>query len=112
MRRILEHYFQLLGGVDKYDLYKDLDWQEKIVCRSLLYFINDGSHSITDDCNFTLLDNDTIDKYLEVFRKIFENQNQIGHYNMMMKIKDEPNKLESVENKITELTSSTKKQAS
>ena len=35
---------------------------------------------------FISTDDETIEKYLMVFKKIFEVENQIEHYNMMMKI--------------------------
>lgn len=55
------------------------------MCRSLLYWVNDGSHSISDD--FYVDDNpDMICQYKEVFRKMFIQMGHEAHYNMMMKI--------------------------
>ncbi|MBK6750570.1 MAG: AAA family ATPase [Acidobacteria bacterium] len=45
MRRIIEHYFKMLGkfGDDELiDCFSDAE--EKEICRSLLCWINDGSH--------------------------------------------------------------------
>lgn len=59
--------------------------EEKMMCRSLLYWVNDGSHSISDD--FYVDDNpDMICQYKEVFRKMFIQMGHEAHYNMMMKI--------------------------
>lgn len=84
MRRILEHYFYITGEMKYEKIIDKIDGEEKIVCKSLLSFLNDGSHNIYDDFNISF-DND---KYKEVFRKVFEKSNHIGHYNMMMKIDD------------------------
>lgn len=88
MRRILENYFSLLGKkyedeiLDKFD-----DQEDKKVCRSLLAWINDGSHSI-DDNLYIANDEETIEKYMEVFKQIFDKTQNIGHYNMMMRIQE------------------------
>ncbi len=86
MRRILENYFSMLGEnwgdalINKFDVL-----EEKMMCRSLLYWVNDGSHSISDD--FYVDDNpDMICQYKEVFRKMFIQMGHEAHYNMMMKI--------------------------
>ena len=57
--------------------------QEQEICRSLIYWINDGSHSIPDDL-YIEQQNDVINKYFEVFEKVFKEMNQIEHFNMMM----------------------------
>ena len=86
MRRILENYFSMLGEnwgdtlINKFDVL-----EEKMMCRSLLYWVNDGSHSISDD--FYVDDNpDMICQYKEVFQKMFIQMGHEAHYNMMMKI--------------------------
>lgn len=86
MRRILENYFSMLGEnwgdalINKFDVL-----EEKMMCRSLLYWVNDGSHSISDDLYID--DNpDMICQYKEVFRKMFIQMGHEAHYNMMMKI--------------------------
>lgn len=84
MRRIIENYFKILGKytddslIDKFD-----NPQEKEICRSLISWINEGSHTIPDDL-FVELQDTTTENYLEVFEKIFKETNQIEHYNMMM----------------------------
>lgn len=85
MRRILETYFQHYGDTKLEDIYKEFEGDKQIVCRSLISWIHDGSHSITDDL-FVNYGEDLVIKYKDVFREIFEKKNHIAHYNMMMKI--------------------------
>lgn len=85
MRRIIEHYFKLLGKYGDDDLInKFKTGQEQEICRSLICWINDGSHSIPDDLYIEQQD-DVIEKYFEVFKQIFKEMNQIEHFNMMMR---------------------------
>jgi len=86
MRRILENYFKLLGNIPLDDLYKEFDGEDKVMCKALCSWINDGSHSAFDDDFYTPLDEATVTKYLEIFRQIFEKSKHISHYNMMMGI--------------------------
>lgn len=86
MRRILEIYFKTLGGYRDDDiLNKFSDPQEKEICRSLVYWLNDGSHCIQDDL-FVEQENETIEKYKNIFKLIFERLGHFNHYKMMMKI--------------------------
>jgi len=84
MRRIIENYFKMLGSrgndllIEKFTLA-----EEQEICRSLICWINDGSHSIPDDL-FVEHAGDTIDRYFTVFEKIFEHMNHKEHFNMMM----------------------------
>ena len=88
MRRIIEHYFKILGQYVDDDLIKKFTLkEEQDICRSLVCWINDGSHSINDDL-FIEVQEDTIDRYFEVFKNVFKYTNHEGHYNMMMKIQD------------------------
>lgn len=86
MRRIIENYFRILGksGNDKL-IHKFTNPQEQVICRSLICWINDGSHCLPDDL-YIEAPYETIDKYFEVFRKIFEEMGHIAHYNMMMEV--------------------------
>ncbi|MCY6371763.1 AAA family ATPase [Clostridium ganghwense] len=87
MRRILENYFKILGRFKDDDLIlKFDDVESQRICRSLLCWINDGSHCMPDDL-FVECPMDTIEKYQDVFKDIFYNMGQIEHYNMMMGIK-------------------------
>lgn len=83
MRRILEHYFRILGGVDFDELCEKFDGREKLVCRSLLSWVNDGSHYSHDDAHFAF-GQDAIDDQVEIFKKIFERSEHLPHYDMMM----------------------------
>jgi len=85
MRRILENYFKILGKyVDDELIMKFGNHQDQQICRSLISWINDGSHSIPDDLYVEHQDS-TIDKYYEVFKEIFITMGHREHYNMMMK---------------------------
>ena len=84
MRRIIENYFSILGKsvddaiVDSFDTPED-----KMICRSLISWINDGSHSIPDDLYIDSY-TDSIDRYKCVFQEIFTRMGHEAHYNMMM----------------------------
>ena len=84
MRRIIENYFKLLGKYGDDDLISQFtSKEEQEICRSLICWINDGSHSISDDL-YIESPAETIDKYLNVFKDIFVHTRHEGHYNMMM----------------------------
>ncbi|MCR5693260.1 MAG: AAA family ATPase [Bacilli bacterium] len=88
MRRIIENYFGIIGGRLDEKLIDGFETiEEKTIARSLLYWINDGSHSIPDDLyidSFT----DAVPKYKSVFKELFVRSNHLAHYNMMMGIDD------------------------
>ena len=84
MRRIIENYFKILGKYVDDDLIDQFDNpQEKEICRSLICWINEGSHTIPDDL-FVELQDTTIENYFKVFKSIFKETGHIEHYNMMM----------------------------
>lgn len=83
LRRILEYYFNILGGMKYDELISQFEGEDKLVCQSLVSWINDGSHFISDDLEMPI-DTDKIEKYLAVFKLIFEKMGHEGHYNMMM----------------------------
>lgn len=83
LRKILENYFKILGGIDLDKLSDKFSGKEQIICNSLCSWINDGSHFSNDDI-FVATDDETIEKYLDIFKKIFETQGHIAHYEMMM----------------------------
>lgn len=87
MRRIIENYFKMLGKYGDDDLIqKFANSQEQEICRSLICWINDGSHSVPDDLYIEHHDT-TVDKFFEVFKAIFDNMGHSEHYNMMMREK-------------------------
>ena len=84
MRRIIEHYFKIFGGYEDDDLIEKFNNSEdQTICRSLICWINDGSHAISDDL-FIESPEGTNDKYFEVFKKIFLEAGHQSHYSMMM----------------------------
>ena len=86
MRRIIENYFKILGKYGDDELVNSFgNQEEREICKSLLCWINDGSHCIPDDLYIEQPD-DVVEKYLDVFRKIFVNTKHEEHYNMMMQV--------------------------
>ena len=83
MRRILEHYFMVVGGIDYEKCINLLEGTDKIICKALVSFINDGSHSVFEDLIFTS-DDGEIENYKRVFKLVFEKLGHIEHYEMMM----------------------------
>ena len=88
MRRILENFYSILGNKrDDYLINKFETLEEKNICRSLLSWTNEGSHTLPDDLYIEAPD-DTIGKYIEVFKNIFYHTENKGHYLMMMGIEE------------------------
>lgn len=83
MRRILEHYFKFYGGIRPEEIIEKFDGKDKMICSTLLSWVNDGSHFATDDLYMTC-DPGQIDRYLNVFQRIFEGSDHGGHFRMMM----------------------------
>lgn len=83
LRRILENYFKILGGVDSDKICEMFTGQKKLICKSLFSWVHDGSHYATDDL-FVSIDGAMIETYLNVFREIFEKSKHLAHYKMMM----------------------------
>lgn len=85
LRRIIENYFKILGKMGDDDLVAAFEKpEEKEICRSLICWVNDGSHTIPDDLHIQHGD-DSSQRYLAVFQKIFEYTDNQGHYDMMIK---------------------------
>lgn len=84
MRRILEYYFNIIGGLDYESAEELFDGAEKIIFKSLISWINDGSHCIYDDILISC-DEEHISEYLKIFEKTFDVLNHKSHYEMMMK---------------------------
>jgi wobble nucleotide-excising tRNase len=82
MRRILETYFQHFGDTNLEDLPDEFSGDEKLICRSLISWIHDNSHNITDDIYYSLSEI-TMEKYKNVFRQIFDKKGHLPHYEMM-----------------------------
>ncbi|MCV0427042.1 MAG: AAA family ATPase [Roseibium sp.] len=83
MRRIIEHYFKFFGGITPEDIIEKFEGHDKLVCGSLFSWVNDGSHFANDDL-YLSCDLGQIERYLNVFQRIFEETDHGGHYKMMM----------------------------
>lgn len=83
LRRILEHYFTILGNLDKDAVIAMFKGRDQQICASLFSWINDGSHNFADDL-YVAADDTTISRYLGVFKEIFHSTNHGAHYKMMM----------------------------
>ncbi|MCL2064690.1 MAG: AAA family ATPase [Candidatus Cloacimonetes bacterium] len=88
MRRIIEYYFTFLGKFNNEDIInKFTNIQDKEICRSLFCWINSGSHDVNDDL-FIEDQHDIVSKYKKVFRNIFCQTDNLGHFDMMMQEED------------------------
>ena len=84
MRRILENYFSILGKTKDDTIVDSFSTiEEKMICRSLLSWINDGSHTIPDDLYIDSY-TDSIDRYKQIFKEVFFKMGHGAHYKMMM----------------------------
>ncbi|MGB7983932.1 MAG: AAA family ATPase [Terracidiphilus sp.] len=92
MRRILENYFRIFGGVSFDDIVDKFDGEERLICRSLISWVHSGSHGLPDDI-FHTLDEATMERYLTIFQQVFIRMGHPNHYNMMMGV---PYVMESV----------------
>lgn len=82
LRRILEYYFKILGGLNTQRLLGKFEGKDKIIFVSLVSWVNAGSHYPDDDLYCSCNENE-VEKYLNVFKQIFEQSGQIKHYEMM-----------------------------
>lgn len=88
MRRIIENYFKVFGGISpNVIIEKFTNAEDRKICRALLSWVNDGSHSMPEDL-FVELSEDQIARNKEVFRQIFVVMGQSAHYDMMMQQTD------------------------
>jgi len=84
MRRIIENYFHYFGGMSNdVILDKFTNHEERQICRSLLTWVNDGSHTLPEDL-YVEKSEDYLVKQMDVFKKIFYAMGQSQHYEMMM----------------------------
>jgi wobble nucleotide-excising tRNase len=83
LRRILENYFKILGGIDFDELCGMFEGKERLICKSLCSWVHDGSHYAHDDL-YVSIDDSMVDAYLKVFRGIFYKSDHKAHYKMMM----------------------------
>ena len=85
LRRILEYYFKILGSVDLDNICNKFQGEEKQICKSLFLWVHDGSHSVYDSL-YISIDDSVVQKYLDVFKRIFEETGHYAHYKMMIGI--------------------------
>lgn len=84
LRRILEHYFTMLGSHARINEVLDLfDGQDKVVAADLLSFLHAGSHSVFDDA-YMNPSSTTPESYLGIFKQIFDRTRHGAHYQMMI----------------------------
>lgn len=83
MRRILEHYLKLYSGLNFESLVDRFEGSDKQVCQTLISWLHDGSHSISDDINIVVGD-EQVERYLRVFHLIFSYLDQEEHYKTFM----------------------------
>ncbi|MFC5354519.1 AAA family ATPase [Azospirillum himalayense] len=83
LRRIIENYFKILGNINTDKIIAKFEGKDQQVCASLFSWVNDGSHSAHDDF-YISADDSVVIRYLDVFRRIFEKTDHLGHYKMMM----------------------------
>jgi len=83
LRRILENYFKILGGINFDDICNKFTGKEKVMCKSLFSWVNDGSHNIHEDLYVSSTDTQ-VESYLGIFKDIFDKTGHVAHYKMMM----------------------------
>lgn len=101
MRRILEQYLNTIGmggtNNNNLDLINKFDDNDKIIVKSLLSYINDGSHSLMDGL-YMAPDENVNQNAFRIFKKIFVELGQESHYRMMMHEENEVINLEAKNN--------------
>lgn len=83
LRRILENYFRIAGGIWEDEIVQLLEPAERPVLRSLFNWVNEGSHGVFENLHYSP-SQITQDVYLEVFRHVFDKAGHYAHYEMMM----------------------------
>lgn len=88
MRRIIEFYFNTLANFKEEDLLnKFIDLNEQKVCRSLISWMNVGSHDVFSSIDYSPT-SEEISNFKNVFKSIFNETGHLAHYNMMMGYND------------------------
>lgn len=83
LRRILENYFKILGNKHFETICNEFEGKQRLLCKSLFSWVNDGSHNAMEDLYISSTEAQ-VDGYLEVFKEIFYKTKHEAHYNMMM----------------------------
>ena len=84
MRQILSYYFNFIGGDNYEQLIDRFEDEDKLIARSLISAINQGSHVVPEDIDINL-NYGNLDNLEKAFYLFFKFTNQEEHYNMMMK---------------------------
>lgn len=84
MRRILENYFRILGGIKDDELIDRFENELQPIVRSLFSWVNEGSHSIIEPLYYSPTAVST-SLFLDVFENIFIKSGHGEHYKMMMR---------------------------
>lgn len=84
LRRILENYFKVLGDIDLDELHDKFAGTDKLICKSLLSWVNAGSHFV-DDPLFVSPGDVAHETFLRIFSEIFVKMGHQGHHDMMMR---------------------------
>ena len=88
MRRIIENYLVVLGGLRPDDIVAKFDGREAQICRSLFSWTHDGSHTAHDEI-YLAADDNAVQQYLGVFERVFVKTGHQAHYSMMMRIESD-----------------------
>lgn len=88
MRRIIENYLVVLGGLRPDDIVAEFEGREAQICRSLFSWAHDGSHTAHDEI-YLAADDNAVQQYLGVFERVFVKTGHQAHYNMMMRIESD-----------------------
>lgn len=87
LRRILENYFRIAGGIWEDEIEEYLDPADQLVLRSLFNWVNEGSHGVFENLHYSPSEI-TQKQYLEVFEHVFSESGHGAHYEMMMRNKN------------------------
>jgi wobble nucleotide-excising tRNase len=80
LRRIIETHFKTPGWIDVDEILNKMDEPDKMVAHSLFAWSNSGPQALTDD-RYTTHERE---RYLKVFKTIFDQTNQMDHFHLMM----------------------------
>ena len=80
-------YFLRKNSLD--DLPLQFQGDDRIIAKTLVSWLHNGSHSSMDDFNYTPPHSDGTVRYLTMFKNVFQKAGHIAHYNMMMRIKED-----------------------
>jgi len=84
MRRILERYFSHFGDIGVSEIHEEFHGQDKLIFKSLVSWVHDGSHFIGEDL-YVDVGSEMIENYKRVFKDVFYKKGHAAHYDMMMK---------------------------